>query len=157
MSILIVDDSIDSQLLLKSILKASGFSDLLIAGSSVEAFKLLGIEESHGGTDAKGVDVILMDILMPGLDGIETCRLIRTVEFLQDVPIILVTGTEEVRYLEMALEAGALDFVIKPVNKVELLARVRSAMRLKHESDRRKTLEREIAELRQQVEKQLKN
>jgi sigma-B regulation protein RsbU (phosphoserine phosphatase) len=157
MSILIVDDSIDSQLLLKSILKASGFSDLLIAGSSVEAFKLLGMEESHCGTDAKGVDVILMDILMPGLDGIETCRLIRTVEFLQDVPIILVTGTEEVRYLEMALEAGALDFVIKPVNKVELLARVRSAMRLKHESDRRKTLEREIAELRQQVEKQLKN
>ncbi len=157
MSILIVDDSIDSQLLLKSILKASGFSDLLIAGSSVEAFKLLGMEENHGGTGAKGVDVILMDILMPGLDGIETCRLIRTVEFLQDVPIILVTGTEEVRYLEMALEAGALDFVIKPVNKVELLARVRSAMRLKHESDRRKTLEREIAELRQQVEKQLKN
>ena len=157
MSILIVDDSIDSQLLLKSILKASGFSDLLIAGSSVEAFKLLGMEENPSGTGAKGVDVILMDILMPGLDGIETCRLIKTVEFLQDVPIILVTATEEVRYLEMALDAGALDFVSKPVNKVELLARVRSAIKLKYESDRRKVLEKEIDELRQQIAEHVRN
>ena len=156
MSILIVDDSIDSQLLLKSILKASGFSDLLIAGSSVEAFRLLGMEKS--GREFTGtVDLILMDLLMPGLDGIEACRLIKTVEFLQDVPIILVTATEEVRYLEMALDAGALDFVSKPVNKVELLARVRSAIKLKYESDRRKVLEKEIDELRQQIAEHVRN
>jgi len=156
MSILIVDDSIDSQLLLKSILKASGFSDLLIAGSSVEAFRLRGMENS-GEPVGKEVDLILMDLLMPGLDGIEACRLIKTVEFLHDVPIILVTATEEVRYLEMALEAGALDFVSKPVNKVELLARVRSAIKLKYESDRRKALEKEMDKLRQQIAEHVKN
>jgi len=151
MRILIVDDLPDSQVLLKSFLMAGGYTDLLIAGSSLDAFKLLGMENPEGvGT---GIDLILMDILMPGLDGIETCHLIKATECLRDIPIIVVTATDELKYIEMALDAGALDYINKPVSRVELLARVRSALKLKHEIDRRKALEQELAELKRQVKK----
>jgi signal transduction histidine kinase len=136
MSILVVDDYPNSRLTLTAYLKAAGFYDVLTAGSGRQALELLGVESPSG--EAAAIDLILMDILMPEMDGIEACKRIKECKRLLDIPIIMITSFEEVKYLEAGLAAGALDFMTKPVNQVELLARVRSALALKSEVDRRK-------------------
>jgi CheY-like chemotaxis protein len=136
MSILIVDDFPNSRLVLKTYLKNEGYADLITAAPAQNAFKYSGMDD--GVNQDRGVDLILMDIMMPQIDGIEACRRIKSVKWLRDIPIIVVTSFEEVEYLEEALAAGALDYMTKPVNPMELRARVRSALELKREVDRRK-------------------
>ncbi len=150
MSILIVDDSPDNLQLLKTILEGAGYKDLLFAESAPEAFKQLSLE-SPPKSDL-GIDLILMDILMPEVDGIEACRQIKEVEHLRDIPIVMVSAKTEVEGLQLAFAAGAVDFIAKPPNKVELVTRVRSVLRLKREMDRRKAQELEFQELKAQLE-----
>src|SRR5262245_27875140 len=90
-----------------------------------------------------------MDIRIPGMDGIAACRRIKAVPQLHDIPIIMVTSSDDTADLQLAFDAGAMDYLIKPPDEVELLARVRSALKLKHEMDRRKARERELLELAQ--------
>jgi diguanylate cyclase (GGDEF)-like protein len=97
------------------------------------------------------IDLILMDIVMPDINGIEACRLIKAVEYLQDIPIIMVTASNEIGQLQMAFAVGATDYITKPFNKLELLARVQSALRLKYEIDRRKEREKELLEATRQL------
>ncbi len=150
MSILIIDDSQESRLLLKSILKAAGYTDVLTAGSAREAFKILNLDDE---TKAPAyIDLILMDIMMPEIDGIEACKRIKAREHLRDIPIIMITALTDVEILKTAFAAGAMDYIAKPPNKVELLARVRSALRLKHEMDARKAREQELLEVTRQLE-----
>jgi CheY-like chemotaxis protein len=144
MSILVIDDSASQRLLLASLLRSGGYTALIQADSAQAAFDRLGM--SDGPPDG-GVDLILMDISMPEIDGIMACRQIKAVAGLADIPILMVTASTEVEDLELAFAAGALDFITKPLNKTELLARVRSALRLKQEIDRRKAAEQELAEL----------
>lgn len=137
MSILIVDDYRNSRLMLEAMLNAGGFSDeVLTAASAHEALKHLGVEDPGG--NVTGVDLILMDITMPEVDGIEACRQIKGMPHLRDIPIIMVTALNEAHNLESAFDAGAADYITKPVNQVELRARVRSALTLKREMDARK-------------------
>ncbi|TAL08526.1 MAG: response regulator [Nitrospirae bacterium] len=131
--ILIIDDSRDNRLLLRAMLAASGHADVLLAESARDAFHHLGMEES-GGPDPQ-VGLILLDISMPVLDGIEACRLIKAVDRLRDVPIIMVTAMTDPGFLVSAFDAGAVDYITKPVKKMELLARVGSALRLKQSMD----------------------
>jgi diguanylate cyclase (GGDEF)-like protein len=81
---------------------------------------------------------------MPGIDGIETCARIRADARYQYVPILMVTSESEVDALAQAFVAGANDYVRKPFESVELLARLRNALRLKGEIDRRRAREREL-------------
>lgn len=149
MKILIVDDSRDNQLLIKFILTDAGYTDLVIADSALDAFKHLGMDSPASiSTD---IDLILLDIVMPEMDGIEACRLIKSFEYLQDTPIIMVTATIQIKDLQMAFAAGAIDYITKPLNKVELLARVSSALRLKREIDNRKAREQELLKVTQQL------
>src|SRR5438093_1024948 len=139
MSILIVDDRLDNRLLLKATLRVAGFEDLLVAGSAEEAFELLNSDASRG--EGADIDVVLMDICMPRIDGIEACRRIKACAGLHDLPVIMVTARDDPQTLERAFEAGALDYVTKPIEPVGLLARVRSACALKRETDQRKLRE----------------
>lgn len=141
--ILIVDDAPEIRLFLRRILAKVGYGEVLEAGSGEEALHKL---------EHNAVDLILLDVEMEHMDGLATCRAIRERTGLLDVPIIMVTAREDAGTLEQAFEAGALDYVRKPFQRAELLARVRSALRLKREMDLRKRREAELEALTQALE-----
>ena len=154
MSILLVDDSAENLLLLQSILQTGGYKDLLTAESAEQAFKHLGMDSSGG--DGTNVDLILLDIQMPDINGIETCRRIKEVERFRDIPIIMVTAMAQREKLQLAFAAGAMDYINKPVNKIELRTRVGSALKLKQEMDSRKAREQELKKRTQELEQALR-
>ena len=149
MSILIVDDSVDNRMLFKYILENAGYTDVLTAGSAHDAFKVLGMENPSEADSV--VDLILMDIMMPEMDGIEACRQIKSVERLRDIPIIMVTARTEEKDIEDAFSVGAMDYITKPLRGIELLVRSRSALSLKKEIDRRKYREQELLNLNREL------
>jgi len=77
-------------------------------------------------------DIVLLDIMMPDISGYEVCRRLKTDERLRDVPIIMVTALTEVEDVQKAVEAGTDDFLSKPVNRVELVTRVKSLLKMRH-------------------------
>ena len=153
MSILIVDDSPDQQALLRSILAKAGHADVLSADSAKDAARVLNLD---GESAAEKIDLILMDVLMPEQDGVETCRQIKRCAHLEDIPVIMVTAKSDLSNLKDAFAAGAMDFISKPVNSIELLARVSSALLLKQEMDRRKNRELELRRSNEELQKALK-
>lgn len=153
MSIMIVDDSVDDRVLLQRTLEGAGYKELVQAGSGAEALKLLSGSPPGKGTE---VDLILLDIVMPGMDGIEACKNIKAIEPLRDVLVIMVTVKSETAELERAFTAGAMDYITKPLDKVELLVRVRSALALKREMDCRKARELELAKRTEELEHALR-
>jgi diguanylate cyclase (GGDEF)-like protein len=132
------------------LLEAAGFNDVVTVGSAQEAFQRLGMDGSDH--DPADIDVILMDIVMPHMDGIEACRRIKAQEGLRDLPILMVTGNTEEHDLAAAFAAGAIDYIRKPINMVELLARMRSALALKGELDSRKARQLELMEVTRQLQ-----
>lgn len=112
---------------------------------------------AHSLKQGQAVDLILMDIMMPGTDGIEGCRLVHSQQAFQDIPIIMLTSMRDAHILESAFEQGAMDYVLKPFDEIELRARLRSALRLKAEIERRKARERDLLDLSQAlIGKQIK-
>jgi diguanylate cyclase (GGDEF)-like protein len=137
-------------LLVEAALHAQGYQGLTSVESAQEAFQVLGLHET-GGAQALGFDLILMDLLMPEVDGLAACRQIKGCARFADVPLIMVTAEDSAGCLKDAFDAGAMDYVKKPLNRVELAARVKSALRLKQETDCRKARERELVELAEKL------
>ncbi|KWT76802.1 GGDEF domain-containing response regulator [Candidatus Magnetominusculus xianensis] len=150
MSILIVEDSDDICLIMNRHLTKIGYKNILLAASAEEAFDIIGLDKGDSGIN-KDVELILMDIGLPGLDGIGACKKIKSNHWYNDVPIIMVTGDTSVISLENAFKAGAIDYITKPVKMIELRARVDSALKLKNEMDRRKAREIELEALTRQL------
>ena len=131
--ILVVDDLEANLKLMEAVLEPRGYVVAKVT-SGEEALSWLG---------ARIPDLVLLDIQMPGLDGYETCRRIRADERTAYLPVVMVTASGNEQKLR-AVEAGADDFVTKPFEQAELLARVHSLVRLKRYHD---TIERQAAEL----------
>ncbi|CAG7645717.1 PP2C family protein-serine/threonine phosphatase [Paenibacillus allorhizosphaerae] len=146
MNIAIVDDNPVNLIVIEKILKSAGYDSFWKFASAGD---LLNRLQEHAEAGSIPVDLILMDMMMPELDGIEACRRIQQDERLKDIPVIIVTAVGDSIKLAEALEAGASDYVMKPVNKVELIARIRVALRLKYEKDWHKEYE---ARLRGELE-----
>lgn len=153
MAILIVDDSPDQHLLLRSILTKTGHDEIVTVDSARAAFTALNLD---GPPTSVKVDLILMDVLMPDIDGVGACRHIKQQEHLRDIPIIMVTAKNDLNSLKEAFSAGAMDYINKPVNGVELLARVSSALTLKHEMDCRKKREAELSRSNEELQRALR-
>jgi len=140
--ILLVDDSFDARLIAEAALSDGDFA-LETVGSAQEAYAQLGLEEQDPDVPPE-FELILLDILMPEIDGVEACAAIRSTRRYRDVPILMVSGQNDTRTLTQAFIAGANDYVSKPLNPMELQARVRSALRFKREIDRRRARENEL-------------
>ncbi len=142
MRILIVDDSENSRDLTEAALLSANYHDVTTVNSAWDALKILDVGRN---TDEPGIiDLVLLDIIMPEMDGIEACARIRNDPRYGDFPIIMMTSLDDMDSLANAFVAGATDYVTKPINRVELVARVRSALKLKAELDRRQAREREL-------------
>ena len=137
MSILVVDDLPDFRQIMQAVLEDAGYNDVITAGSTQEAFTIL--EMADPALPTPGVDLILLDIDMPEMDGVEACQRIKSVSKLRDIPVIMVTGVAAEEKLEHAFGAGATDYILKPTNPAEMIARIGSALELKQETERRKS------------------
>ena len=139
--ILLVDDTPANLRLLESVLRPRGY-EMLTAGSGPEALEAVTRDRP---------DLVLLDILMPGMDGYEVCRRLRATPAGAVLPVVMITasGDEEKR---RALEAGADDFVAKPFDQAELLARVRSLLRVKEYHDLIESQAAELAEWNRTLE-----
>jgi len=119
--ILIVDDNNNNIRLLQDILEDEGY----------EVFTLnSGIPVLETSRKIKP-DIILLDIMMPLLDGFEVCKALKEDTELKDIPVIMVTAKAEGKDLKNALEIGAVDYIKKPIDEEEVIARVQSALRQK--------------------------
>jgi len=119
-SILIVDDNLQNLELMQAYLEELECS-ITTAVDGVEAIE--AIEGSHP-------DLVLLDVMMPRMSGFEVCQKIKSQPSTRDIIVIMVTALNEVGDFERALECGTNDFLAKPVNKLELLTRVRSLLEL---------------------------
>lgn len=124
-TILVVDDEPILRDILEALLQAQGYN-LALAGSGPEA--LAKVAEFCP-------DLILLDVMMPGMDGLEVCQILKAEKLWQHIPIILITALSSVEDLARGINAGADDFLHKPFDNLELLARVRSMLRLKSQYD----------------------
>jgi adenylate cyclase len=131
--ILVVDDVVQNIRLLEAVLTSKGY-EVYSAQSGEQALDMVAQSPP---------DLILLDILMPGIDGYEVCRRIRQDATTAFLPVVMITASGDEQKLR-AIDAGADDFVTKPFDQAELLARVRSLLRVKHYHD---TIERQSAEL----------
>jgi len=123
--ILIVDDRPDNRTLLAHLARGQGYE----ASEASNGRRALDI------ASAERPDVILLDIMMPGMDGIEVCQRLKADEELRQIPVILVTAKDLDEDVVRGLDAGAVDYVTKPFNREVLAARLRSAIRLKQSYD----------------------
>ena len=144
--VLVVDDVPENVRLLQAVLVPRGY-EVLTANDGVEALEVVAAGEP---------DLILLDVMMPGLDGYAVCTHLREHDETAVLPVIMVTssiGQEKTR----AIAAGADDFIPKPFNHDELLTRVRSLLRIKRYHDTIKAQAAELAELNRTLEERVRS
>jgi two-component system alkaline phosphatase synthesis response regulator PhoP len=139
-TVLVVDDNLQNLELLQVYLEDIDCRTIP-AHNGIEALEIVRKEPP---------DLILLDVMMPKMSGFEVCRRVKNDPKTSDIPVIMVTALNEFRDIERGIDSGTDDFLSKPVNKLELLTRVKTMLKLKHLSDK---LERTLAYL-SEIEKQ---
>lgn len=124
-TILIVDDQEQNLQVVGTVLSMTGY-EVIPARSGEQAFKRMA---------ARTPDLILLDLLMPEMDGMEVCRLLKADLRWAEVPVIFLSAADDKNLIVEALECGGVDYVTKPFNKAELLSRVRTHLALKQARD----------------------
>lgn len=125
-NILIVDDIGKNIQLLAKILTSEGY-DISYATDGQQALKMV---------ETENYDLILLDIMMPGMDGFEVCHLIKMNPAKKDIPIIFLTARTQSQDIVQGFEKGAVDYITKPFNTSELIARVANHLELKRAKDK---------------------
>ncbi|MFB5650483.1 diguanylate cyclase [Leptospira wolffii] len=144
--ILILDDAPENCLLVERILKKAGYSDVVSTQSPETALEWLGL--SGNPENQKDISLLLLDILLPGgMNGLDILKTLGSKEEFADLPVIIITAIHDTQTLESAFDLGAVDYVTKPFDANELRARVRSALRLRHEMLQRKQREKDLEEI----------
>jgi len=140
--ILVVDDKPNNRLLLSTYLVSAGY-EVRFAATGEEALAAIVADPAH---------LIILDVLLPKMNGYEVCRTLKLTERLKFIPIILLTALHGEDERVKGINAGADDFIGRPINKLELLTRVKSLLRIKrlHEDLEQKILELERAKLQLQ-------
>lgn len=124
-TILVVDDNLQNREVAEGHLVGAGYNVIQAEGGA-EGLSIL---------TSRRPDLVLLDVLMPGMDGYETCRRIRALPQGNDTPVLFLTALGDLETHRAAMESGADDFLTKPLNRTELLIRVRSLLRIKKLSD----------------------
>ncbi|MHC4574121.1 MAG: response regulator [Planctomycetota bacterium] len=138
--VLVVDDNQQNLELLQAYLE-DVYCETVPAYDGLEAMEIVAKNPP---------DLILLDVMMPKMSGFEVCKRLKNDPKTGDIPIIMVTALNEYGDIERAIDCGTDDFLSKPINKLELLTRVKTMLKLKHLSDK---LERALAYL-SEIEKQ---
>lgn len=123
MNILVVDDDQTTRNLITMILNKGGFVHVMMAESAVKAYEILGIEPEKSGAFLP--DLIIMDIIMPEIDGIEACARIKRDKRFAETKMLMASTLSDLDHLKKALLAGASDYITKPFHTEDLLTRVR--------------------------------
>ena len=143
--ILVVDDTAKNAKLLADLLAVKGYS-VITAGSGREALAQL---------EAERPDLVLLDVVMPEMSGYEVCRKIRENAATRILPVVMVTALDPAEERVKGIEAGADDFLAKPINQAELLARVRSLLRIKQLHDQVEAQAVELADWNKNLEQRV--
>ena len=150
--ILIVDDDPDSAEITARMLSGGGNFRIRSVASAEEAYVALSLVGTNADEVRLAYDLVIMDIMMPQVDGIEATAAIRTTRRGAFVPILMLSGRRDMDALGQAFMAGANDFVTKPIEPIELQARVRTLLRLKREQERRQARERQLIDSNRELQ-----
>lgn len=129
-TILIVDDQEENLRVVSNVLSMTSY-DVILANSAEEAFQQLA---NHTP------ELILLDVMMPGTDGLSVCRQIKSEARWAHIPVIFLSADDDKNVIVQALESGGVDYVTKPFNRAELVTRVRTQLALKRASDQLRAL-----------------
>lgn len=144
-TILIVDDSGDNRLLLSLILRKAGY-DVIEAMDGKDALKMVSDQPP---------DLILLDIMMPGMDGYEVCQRLKQDDGLKEIPVIFLSALGETEDKIHGLEIGGADYITKPFNKGETLARIRSHLKIRRLTKDILAANRDLREKQKQLDEDL--
>ena len=147
MGILVVDNDDDVREAFQAVLSTGGYTDVITLESAESTFSLLALDAPLVPVPTT-LGLILLDVVMPNVDGYQTCARIRRDHRYAHVPIVMTTALDDAESVDRAFKVGATDYLTKPMKAVDLLACVRSNLILKAELDRRNALERELAQHR---------
>jgi len=141
-SIVIVDDSADHRTLIERVLHNAGYFDTVSVDSAGALYAHLGMDRTE--QPATPVEVILMDIIMPEINGLDACRTIKADPRFSDISIIMVTSMTDADHLRHAFSFGATDYIRKPIIPVEVIARVCTILTMQSEMAMRKKREQDL-------------